>query len=130
MLVLHDPACLLHQTTEFLGAKPIPALESPARLRSILVALDKLSHKVQHIDYSLLRESEKKALFDTISENHDAGYLEHLRRAFSDWRVQDLVEDDGTVLPECWRFPTSIKDYNVNPRPPKDIFARHGYYCQ
>jgi acetoin utilization deacetylase AcuC-like enzyme len=130
MLVLHDKDCLLHETVEYLGAKTIPALESPARLQAILAALEQSPHKVQDNDYSSLTETEKSALFASISENHDAGYLAHLQSHFSDWRAADLVADDGTVLPECFRFPTSISNYKVNPQPPKDIFARHGYYCK
>lgn len=130
MLVLHDPDCLLHETVELLGAKAISALESPERLRSILTALEQSPHELVQQDCSSLNEPEKATLFKAIAETHDAGYLEHLQRVFSDWRAQDLVEQDGTVLPECFRFPTSIQNYNTNPGPPKDIYARHGYYCK
>ena len=51
MLILHDPRTLSHQTVELLGAKLIPALESPDRVRAILRALRELSlHDVRIIE--------------------------------------------------------------------------------
>lgn len=131
MLALHDADCLLHETVEFIGAKAIPAHESPARLQAILSALKApdSSHQVQELSYTSLPETAKNDLFTTISQNHDAGYLHHLQTVFSTWRDKDLVEADGSILPECWRFPTSIKDYHVSPQAPRDIYARAGFYA-
>ncbi|ETN46790.1 uncharacterized protein HMPREF1541_00979 [Cyphellophora europaea CBS 101466] len=130
MLVLHDPDCLLHSTVEFIGAAAIPAHESPERLKSILATLEPSPlHDVHHLSYTNLPSSAKKALLTTITANHDTGYLQHLETVFSDWRDHDLVPADGSILPECWRFPTSIANYNVNPQPPRDIYARAGFYA-
>jgi acetoin utilization deacetylase AcuC-like enzyme len=129
MLALHDADCLLHETVEFIGAKAIPAHESPARLRSILTALqDSPSHSIRELSYSSQPDATKKALLTTISQTHDPGYLQHLQTVFSAWREKDLVEEDGSILPECWRFPTSIKGYHDSPKPPRDIYARTGFY--
>jgi acetoin utilization deacetylase AcuC-like enzyme len=129
MLALHDPDCLLHETVEFIGAKAIPAHESPARLKAILSALEvSASHTVQEVSYASLSPDAKNVLFRTISQTHDTGYLQHLQSVFSSWRDKDLVTDSDTILPECWRFPTTIKGYNNSPEPPKDIYARHGFY--
>ena len=128
MLALHDPDCLLHKTVELIGAKAIQALESPARLQSIVDALKSSPHDLRTVEYTSLSDVEKETLFKTVASTHDAGYLKHIENVFSDWRNKELVDDDGCVLPECFRFPTSIKNYNVDPKPPKDVYARHGFY--
>ena len=126
MLVLHDPDTLLHSTVELLGAKLIPALESPDRLRSILASLDASSHEVRTIHVDPSTESDTPSLYDIITKTHDRVYVHHLEHAFTDWLNAGLVKSDESILPECFRLPTTA---NPHPKPPKDIFARPGYYA-
>jgi acetoin utilization deacetylase AcuC-like enzyme len=129
MLALHDPDCLLHETIELLGSKTIPAHESPARLKSILDALQKSpQHSVSTISYASTSDETKQAVLSTIATNHEAGYLTYLQTVFDTWLAHDAVEPEGHILPECFRFPTSITNSST-PAPPKDIFARAGFYA-
>ena len=126
MLVLHDPDTLLHSTVELLGAKLIPALESPNRIRSILASLDASSHEVRTIQVDRSTETDTPSLHDIITKTHDQGYVRHLEHAFIDWLNAGLVKSDESILPECFRLTTIA---NPHPTPPKDIFARPGYYA-
>lgn len=129
MLILHDPDCLLHETVEFIGAKTIPAYESPARLQAILTYLQTIpDHQVKHFNYASQTQSTKRQLLDIIASTHETGYLTHLQTVFTSWRTKSLVEDTGTILPECFPFPTSLHPSGNPPKPPNDIYARTGYY--
>ena len=140
MLILHDKATLAHRTVELLAAKIIPALECPERVEVILAALEASgAHELRHIsvgssasdstDSSLVRQSltGNHLLDKLLLESHDKGYLHHLRAIHSDWVTNGLVSKDENLLPECFHarpFLTSSQK-----RPPRDIFARLGYYA-
>jgi acetoin utilization deacetylase AcuC-like enzyme len=138
MLVLHDTATLQHETVELLGAKLIPALESPERIRAIVSALEGSNHKVLTVDHSAPSESghdsrAPNALVDHfLASTHDAGYIEHLRTVHTRWVAGGLVQPDETVLPEA--FPhrglfTAGQQIGAKMEPPKDVFALAGYYA-
>ncbi|KAJ7112402.1 esterase/lipase [Mycena crocata] len=130
MLILHDPACLLHNTVELLGANIIPALESPARLESILTALRSHSaasrHEVRIVNYGVSAASNSH-LSKLLGASHDAAYLDHLSSAYSIWLNEGLIEDDGSVLPECFQVSGATSERAT--RPPKDVYARAGFYA-
>jgi acetoin utilization deacetylase AcuC-like enzyme len=134
MLVLHDPTTLLHSTVELLGARLIPALECPDRIISILKALEGTNHEVRLVgtgqggeplqDLSLLQK--------LLSATHGQGYLQHLRTAHAKWLDNGLLEKNGTVLPECFPNQRMFSTNSLGARlsvPPKDLFARSGYYA-
>jgi acetoin utilization deacetylase AcuC-like enzyme len=127
LLVLYDPDTLLHKTVEILGSKLIPALESPARLEAILKALHSSGHEVKCIQLSKLDEATRASrLINLTSDTHASDYLQHLRDVHEEWLNAGLIAADGHVLPECFWLPTST---GKPMRPPKDAFARAGYYA-
>ena len=126
MLILHDPDTLLHETVELLGAKIIPALESPDRIRKILSAISKSEHEVKHVKFHSGNDSNAEALISLIGKTHGHDYLTHLGQVFQQWREGGLVESDGNVLPECFVFPMRAP---APTQPPKDIYARAGYFA-
>ena len=126
MLILHDPDSLLHETVELLGAKIIPALESPSRIREILSVVSKSEHEVKYINFDSSNDSDAENLISLIGKTHGNDYLEHLDGAFQQWRDGGLVEPDGNVLPECFVFPMHAP---APSQPPKDIYARAGYFA-
>ena len=126
MLILHDPDTLLHETVELLGARIIPAQDSPARIREILSALSKSEHEVKYVELDVTEDSTTDALLHLIGETHGVDYLRHLKVVFKQWREIDLVGDNESVLPECFVFPSSAA---VPIQPPKDIYARAGYFA-
>jgi acetoin utilization deacetylase AcuC-like enzyme len=65
-------------------------------------------------------------LSKVISKTHGTDYLDHLETAFSLWLRDGLIEEDGSILPECFIVPNRT---GVTARPPKDVFARPGYYA-
>lgn len=125
MIILHDPATLLHDTVELLGSKLVPAYESPARVRAILESISNSHHSLEHVRLES-RDDDKQSLLEIIADSHGSEYLAHLRDSFLQWREKDLVEENGSILPEC--FPVANKANSAN-RPPKDIFARTGYFA-
>ncbi len=127
MLVLHDPDTLLHATVElFGGAKLTVALESPDRVRSILTSLDGSSHEVRNIHVNPDTGSSTPSLHDIVIKTHDPGYVHHLEHAFTDWLNAGLIKANESILPECFRLHNV---HNPHPKPPKNIFARTGYYA-
>ena len=74
MLVLYDPSTLLHRTIEILGAKLIPALESPERIKVIIEAFSKSHHELRKIDFHTSTQSSKDTLKDLLKQSHDHGY--------------------------------------------------------
>jgi acetoin utilization deacetylase AcuC-like enzyme len=132
MLVLHDPTTLEHKTTELLGSKILQALECPERLISILTTLKGNSdHEIQTI--TLKDDSPKSTLLHGLIESsHKSDYLEHIRTAHGNWLSQGLVDQDATVLPECFPAHHLFASSQLNSKvrsPPKDIFARAGFYA-
>ncbi len=127
MLILHDPGTLAHKTVELLGAKLIPALESPERITAILEAVRASEkHEVQTITFST--ESPSAAMFfEGLVATHDAGYIDHLSHAHDQWVKKGLIEEHENILPECFPFPNAAHK-NGNLDPPKDIFAQPGFY--
>ena len=127
LVILWDPDTLLHHTVELLGSRLIPALESPDRLEAILQALRGSAHALHAITSSSLAAQERMTrLLKLTSETHDLEYLSHLRGIFQTWFDAGLIKADGHVLPECFVYPTATRK---PPRPPKDPFARAGYYA-
>ena len=126
MLILHDPNTLLHETVELLGAKIIPAQESPGRIREILSALSKSEHEVKNVEFPGSEGSNLDDLLRLIGQTHGLDYLQHLRNVFKQWREAGLIEGNESVLPECFVFPSSAA---VPTHPPKDIYARAGYFA-
>lgn len=127
MLILHDPVTLAHETVELLfGAKLIPALESPERIRAILKAIHASNtHSLQSVEYTPESES-ALAFLQALASTHDAGYLHHLETVHAQWVEKGLLEKHENILPECFPYPSSA---NKSPIPPKDIFARSGFYA-
>ena len=122
MLVLHDESTCLHRTVEVLGAKIIPALECPERIRSILAVL---GADIRHEVRGIAGQGLGTELENILSSSHDPGYLEHLRTCHGDWVRIGAIGEDESVLPEC--FP--VRGLSTRPQPPKDAFARPGYYA-
>jgi len=126
MLVLHDPATLLRDTVELLGSRLIKAQECPERITAILEALKtSAKHEVRQV---LQNASDGAHLKHAIAVSHDKGYLHHLESAHAGWVAQDLITQDESILPECFRVPTAMTT-KKDSKPPKDIFARAGYYA-
>lgn len=127
LAILYDPDTLLHQTCELLGSKLIPALESPERLLAILKALRLSQYEIRTTQFSALNDERRTTrLIDLTSATHSHGYLQHLQNVYQEWVNAGLIEKDGHVLPECFVFPTST---GKPLRPPKDVFARAGYFA-
>ncbi|OCT49573.1 Acetylpolyamine aminohydrolase [Cladophialophora carrionii] len=127
LVILWDPDTLLHQTVELLGSKLIPALESPARLEAILKALRTSKHELRTIESAHLQDDRRLTrLLELTSATHSPDYLQHLRDIFQVWLDAGLIKIDGHVLPECFVYPTTT---GKPLRPPKDLFARAGYYA-
>ncbi|KIX93228.1 uncharacterized protein Z520_11083 [Fonsecaea multimorphosa CBS 102226] len=126
LVILWDPDTLLHKTVELLGSNLIPALESPERLEAILKALHNSEYRAGTRQLSSLREGPNPRLLELTSETHGHEYLQHLRNVYEEWLSAGLIEKNGHVLPECFVFPTSTRKPL---RPPKDPFARAGYYA-
>ena len=124
MIILHDPATLRHDTVELLGSKLVPAYESPERILAILRAISNSHHTLQNVDIDA--SSSRDQVLDLVGDSHGSEYLIHLRDSFTQWREKDLVGPDDSILPEC--FPVANRAHPI-PRPPKDIFARTGYFA-
>lgn len=142
MLVLHHPDTLLHRTVELLGAKIIPAMESPERISNILKALQEDGTHELHIEpynrwsaNDVFHPSPQDEVKQIIISTHDPGYIRHLQTAHRRWVDDGLIEETESVLPECFRIPSITKGTPENPqppfdiRPPKDIYAQAGYYA-
>jgi acetoin utilization deacetylase AcuC-like enzyme len=65
-----------------------------------------------------------KCLYDS----HDAGYLKHLETAHEQWVAEKLIKEHESILPECFRLPAQASGSRKF-EPPKDIFARTGFYA-
>jgi acetoin utilization deacetylase AcuC-like enzyme len=133
MKIFHDPVTLEHRTKELLGAKVIDALESPERLEAILKALATVpeKHEVINVSYEALDAPSKSHIRHLMHLSHDKGYVEHLEKAHAQWVGADLINEDESILPECFRIPSesrSVDGKQVRPPPPSDIYARPGYY--
>jgi acetoin utilization deacetylase AcuC-like enzyme len=130
MLILHDNDTLSHKTVELLGAKIIPALESPERVTCILKALNDSHHDVQRLSLDhYATEEERSRRVSAILKRHDIGYIEHLRTAHQAWVSAGLVTEEESVLPECFQFSHRAQSQGVLPIKPKDIYALAGYYA-
>jgi hypothetical protein len=139
MLILHDPATLLHKTKEILGGELIEALEKPARIEAIIKAIeaDKVidldtseprpRHDLHIVDKNDVGSLKVKALLQKcMVDSHDGPYLEYIRTAFENWLINGNVKEDGCILPECFRPPPGTSGSGAN-EVPKDRFARAGY---
>jgi acetoin utilization deacetylase AcuC-like enzyme len=131
MLILHDPATLTHKTIELLGAKVIPALESPERISAILNSVQASNaHEIKTTTFDS-NSAFGQELLQILSSTHDAGYLHHLEHSHPSWVREGLIDQDGSILPECFPFPnsTGVSGGDEHLTPPKDIFARAGFYA-
>ena len=124
MLILHDEDTLLHQTVELLGAKLIPALEKPERIKAIVASLEgnHSQHKLKHICTS---DDDGATVVELAKATHQHDYLHHIETVFQQWHDAGLVTEDESVLPECFRLQNLASPI----KPPKDIYARAGYYA-
>ena len=134
MRVLYHPDCLLHRTVELLGAKIVPALECPERLDSIITALKGSGeHELVVEDYpaweSSTKQSEENLLKRILKDTHDAGYLNHLMTVHKRWATDGIIKEDEHVLPECFRIPSVALNNDSETSPPKDVYAKVGYYA-
>lgn len=129
--VLYDSRTLLHETVELLGGKHIPALESPDRIRALVKALDTSSDAFIELD-AVDKSFEDPLLQRFLAESHESGYLEHLRTIHRAWVSEALVSQKDSILPECFPVQRMFTGNSLPARlsvPPKDIFARTGYYA-
>jgi len=142
MRVLYHPDCLRHQTIELLGAKIIPALECPERLDNIITALKRDGgHELIVEKYPTweshenVEQSEENLIQWILQDTHDAGYLNHLMTVHKRWVADGLIKENENVLPECFRFPSVAARSSTSDgpssetSPPKDVFAKVGYYA-
>lgn len=129
MFVVHDPDTLLHETVELLGSRVIPALESADRIRAIVKALANSQHHTEFISTPPKTSTALKDLLDTIKSTHNAAYLEHLEKVFTQWREADLINEDESVLGECFAFASKAHPDEAKLKPPKDIYARPGFFA-
>ncbi|KAF2664217.1 Arginase/deacetylase [Microthyrium microscopicum] len=134
MLILTDPTTLSHKTVELLGSRLMPALESPERITIILAALEQTQHSVRQLNIEEHPEAvgEGSLLLDLLSNSHDSDYLHHLKTAHAAWIEQGLLEPTDTILPECFPSHRLSRNRTIAARlaePPKDIFARAGFYA-
>lgn len=124
MITLHDEDTLLHDTVELLGSKLIPALESPARIKAIVQSIKSSGkHDLRTITAS---EEDQTTAIELAKATHSADYLSHIQHVFKQWLHEGLVEQHESVLPECFRLHNIA---NARLKPPKDTFARAGYYA-
>jgi acetoin utilization deacetylase AcuC-like enzyme len=131
MLILHDPVTLTHKTIELIGAKVIPAFESPERISSILNSVQASNaHEVKTTTFDS-NSAFGQELFQILSSTHDAGYLHHLEHSHPSWVREGLIDQGESILPECFPFSNStrVSGEDEHPTPPKDIFARAGFYA-
>lgn len=131
MLVLHDPTTLLHQTVELLGAKLQPALECPERLQSILKSLEspESPHELRKLTVADTGTDKSDRLIQYLHSTHAKDYLEHLETAHKLWVDQGLIKEDESVLAECFPLQASSGNASRLRQPPKDVFARAGFYA-
>lgn len=124
MIVLHDEDTLLHETVELLGAKLRPALESPTRIRAIVKAIQSSGkHDLRTLTTS---HEDQITAVELAKTTHDDKYLDHIQTVFQAWLDEGLVESNESVLPECFRLHNNAVAVL---KPPKDIYARAGYYA-
>lgn len=124
MIILHDEDTLLHETVELLGARLKPALESPARIKAIVKSL-RASGKYDLRTLKADQEDQNTAV-EFAKATHDSKYLDHIQTVFQSWLDAGLVEPHESVLPECFRLHSNAV---ASLQPPKDIYARAGYYA-
>ena len=131
MFVITDPSTLGHETIELLGGKQIPALESPDRIMACIKALENSNHIVKQIEWRGKLDN-NDPLQNFLAESHDPGYLEHLQTVHKKWVQDGLIEQKDSVLPECFPVHRLFSDKQIAAKlniPPKDVFARTGYYA-
>ena len=130
MLVLHDTDTLAHRTVELLGAKIIPALESPERITKILEALKNSYHTVYRLSIEFHEtEEDRSSVRSALLRDHDQGYVGHLLTAHQLWVSAGLITKDESILPECFHFSHRGQPQGLPPIKPKDIYALAGYYA-
>ena len=130
MLVLHDNDTLAHKTIELLGAKIIPALESPERITKILEALKPSRHTVHRVSIDFYTTQEKRDdMRRALLRDHDPGYVTHLVTAHQAWVTAGLITQDESILPECFQFSHRGQNHGLPQIKPKDIYALAGYYA-
>jgi acetoin utilization deacetylase AcuC-like enzyme len=132
MLVLTDSSTLHHRTTELLGSKLIPALECPERIEVIVAAVQQESSlELKTLCFESSPSADKAVLHDLVRNSHDGDYLDYLSTVHAEWVNRGLIKPDETILPECFPLQRLSRYKEGTERlrsPPKDIFARSGYY--
>lgn len=124
MIIIHDEDTLLHETVELLGAKLKSALESPTRIRAIVKAIQiSGKHELRTLTAS---HKDQSTAVELAKTTHDDKYLDHIQTVFQAWLDEGLVESNESVLPECFRLHNNAVAVL---KPPKDIYARAGYYA-
>lgn len=121
--ILHDETTLLHKTIELLGSKLRPALESPERVRAIVASLKAAGRE---ICMQSVTDEQVQSVMEIAKITHGEEYIDHLRNTHSDWLAAGLIEQHKSVLPECFRLHNQAYSSLA---PPKDLFARAGYYA-
>jgi acetoin utilization deacetylase AcuC-like enzyme len=96
----------------FDGGLRVPYLENPDRMDQILTAL-------RTVTWADLHEPADFGL-DPIRAVHDAGYLDFLASAWTDW-LASAPTDPSTLLPATFAL-------RRQPRVPKSLLGRAGYY--
>jgi acetoin utilization deacetylase AcuC-like enzyme len=128
MLVLHDEATLLHETIEILNGESMRALESPSRILQLVSAISQAHpvHELRVLSSTSASLENIQALHDLVASTHDKQYLEHLRTIHAAWVKAGIIQQSGSVLPEC--FPLQGLTIGT-PKPPRDLNARPGYFA-
>jgi acetoin utilization deacetylase AcuC-like enzyme len=111
---LHDP-----ESVYWIGVREEND-ETPARAAAIREALEEAGAEVvpaiAHAD-------------DTLLGVHDAGLVEFLRNAWSDWSESGYPKDAGQSSVVGYLFPTPGFLAGVSPRVPASLAARTGAWC-
>ena len=123
MQILYNADTLAHEVKELVGARLIPAYESPARIAALLAALQlRPRFAVTTVTTDVPRAEAAAAKI------HTPEYLDHLRSAFATSLRFGLVPPDGCLLPEC--FPvTRLPLHRRKCRAPRNLAARLGFFA-
>jgi acetoin utilization deacetylase AcuC-like enzyme len=96
----------------FEGGLRVPYLENPDRM-------DQIRHALRTAPWADLREPADFGL-DPLRAVHDAGYLDFLASAWTDW-LATAPQDPSTLLPATFAL-------RRHPRVPHSLLGRAGYY--
>ena len=117
MKILHHPDTLLHDVPELTYSSLLPSYETPARVTSILTALESYDITIPPLSPG--------ATLEAAELIHPPDYLHHLRTIHRTIADLGVLPTSGAILPEC--FPP--RNHSPHLQPPADPFARLGYYA-